>query len=440
MPRELLEAAARSLLNSTAGGDTDGSGSDDEPLWKYLLIPIFSAVVGYVTNVIALQMTFYPIEFFPGFLKFAQIPGQPFGLLGGWQGIIPAKAAVMAAILTELMTEKLIDVKECFQRVEPPVLAEKLAPGLPDAFMQVLDKVGKAEGPDVLASLPQVVKDELVFEMNTLVQPFMVGLLQELQERLFEVLDMTSMVVRIVEGNKRIVVNMFREIGASEFVFIERSGFYFGFLFGVIQAVVFYYYDAKWMLPVAGFVVGFATNYIAIFLIFKPVQPVKLPFGFVLHGVFLKRQVEVSKQFAVLSNEHFVNSVNMWEEMLHGGRRENFAAMFKEYTFRFFDNEMDAVKPLLALALGADKIQRIKEVAAEGLLEQFEPLLPLGHDYCDEALKVEETISESMAVLPPDEFEGVLHPVFEQDEIKLIIVGGVLGLLVGVFQVLVLYR
>ena len=38
--------------------------------------------------------------------------------------------------------------------------------------------------------------------------------------------------------------------------------------------------------------------------------------------------------------------------------------------------------------------------------------------------------------LPSAEFEGVLHPVFEEDEWKLIAVGGLLGMWVGIFQAL----
>lgn len=44
-----------------------------------------------------------------------------------------------------------------------------------------------------------------------------------------------------------------------------------------------------------------------------------------------------------------------------------------------------------------------------------------------------------MQGLTPLEFEGVLHPVFEEDELKLILVGGTLGAAVGVFQLLVLF-
>lgn len=45
---------------------------------------------------------------------------------------------------------------------------------------------------------------------------------------------------------------------------------------------------------------------------------------------------------------------------------------------------------------------------------------------------------QAMMALSSLEFEGVLHPVFEEDEVKLIVVGGTLGALVGVFQLFVL--
>lgn len=43
-----------------------------------------------------------------------------------------------------------------------------------------------------------------------------------------------------------------------------------------------------------------------------------------------------------------------------------------------------------------------------------------------------------MLKLSSKDFEGVLHPVFEEDELKLIVVGGTLGAAVGLFQLLVL--
>jgi uncharacterized membrane protein YheB (UPF0754 family) len=42
---------------------------------------------------------------------------------------------------------------------------------------------------------------------------------------------------------------------------------------------------------------------------------------------------------------------------------------------------------------------------------------------------------QRLSELPPDQFERVLHPAFEEDELLLILVGAVLGLLVGGLQV-----
>ena len=51
------------------------------------------------------------------------------------------------------------------------------------------------------------------------------------------------MTVGLAEANKALVVKMFREVGDKEFVIIERSGGYFGFIFGVFQMIIFYIVD-----------------------------------------------------------------------------------------------------------------------------------------------------------------------------------------------------
>lgn len=63
-------------------------------------------------------------------------------------------------------------------------------------------------------------------------------------------------------------------------------------------------------------------------------------------------------------------------------------------------------------------------------------MIPVSYAYTEKALQVEAELCEKLRGLPSAEFEGVLHPVFQEDEIKLIIVGGVLGFAAGMLQVL----
>ena len=53
--------------------------------------------------------------------------------------------------------------------------------------------------------------------------------------------------------------------------------------------------------------------------------------------------------------------------------------------------------------------------------------LPRLHGYVDGTLGLKETLKKNLRRLTPQEFERVLHPVFEEDELTLIFVGAVLG-------------
>ena len=92
----------------------------------YLILPLISAFIGWGTNVLALKMTFYPIEFigfqFKGFKAVGWKGLPPIG----WQGIIPSKATTMASKATDMITSKLIDVEDQFARINPAIVAKEM--------------------------------------------------------------------------------------------------------------------------------------------------------------------------------------------------------------------------------------------------------------------------------------------------------------------------
>ena len=50
-----------------------------------------------------------------------------------------------------------------------------------------------------------------------------------------------------------------------------------------------------------GALVGYITNWVALLWIFNPIEPTRVgvgPLGFTLHGKFLQRQAEVSRDFS----------------------------------------------------------------------------------------------------------------------------------------------
>ena len=53
------------------------------------------------------------------------------------------------------------------------------------------------------------------------------------------------------------------------------------------------------------------------------------------------------------------------------------------------------------------------------------------HEYLMKRLDISQTLSSRLKKLSPTDFENLLHPVFQEDEIILIATGGVLGLVAG---------
>ena len=202
---------------------------------------------------------------------------------------------------------------------------------------------------------------------------------------------------------------------------------------------VWFFYDAQWIMPVAGFMVGWITNYLALKIIFSPLRPRKF-FCWTVQGIFLKRQKEVSETFARIVCTEILHIKAMWETIFEGSLSANFVAMLRAHTLVFTERLVVEIQPIAIAALGADQFARMKEDIAEKVIEKLPEYIDQSYEYTTDVLEIEETIRTKMTELPSEEFEGVLHPAFEEDEITLIMLGGVLGAIVGVIQLFTLFR
>lgn len=361
-----------------------------------------AGVIGYVTNVLALEMTFKPIEFFGP--EIFRIKNQPWGLFG-WQGIIPTKAEKMASVCFELMTTKLINLKEIFDRLEP----EKFSEVMEDALLLMLDTivndVAMKYMPGVWSNLPKEVKDEVIVMMNIESDQFMAAFMEDVKANIDDILDIKKMTVEACVREKRLVNSIFQECGAKEFKFIRESGLYFGFLFGLIQMVVTWFYDELWVLPVAGFLVGWVTNWLALKVIFRPLTPHK--FGCItIHGLFLKRQMEVSETFARVNCVEILHTKAIWERILTGPLSKNFFAMLRAHSILFTEKLVGGMKPFAVSAMGSQKFSEMKEEIAKQIADNLPSIMPHSYQYTTDALDMENTIREKMQQLSYAEFEG----------------------------------
>lgn len=392
----------------------------------YALIPIISAFVGYITNVLALRMTFHPIEYIG------------LGPWIGWQGIVPSRAASMAEKSVDLMLGKLIDLDVEFRKIDPKAIAEGSRAELEIITRDILERIMHAEVPRAWAMVPNAAKAQIASNAARDLPHSVEEMMLDLQQDIGNIFDVKATVKNTLIEDKALLNSIFLECGEREFKFIARSGLYFGFLFGLVQMVIWYFYAPWWFLPLAGGLVGYLTNFLALKLIFQPVRPVNLGL-FKIQGLFIKRQDEVAKVYARLVSERILNTKNIFENIMYGKNRDKLLDIITKYVELAVDEHVDQYPLLRSAVSGSKRMDKAKNIADFHFINHFPVIIHKISSYAEKALDLENTFDDRMRNLSPEEFQGFLRPVFQEDEWKLILVGAVLGMLAGGIQYIILF-
>jgi len=246
------------------------------------------------------------------------------------------------------------------------------------------------------------------------------------------------MIVQRLTSDKAMMNEIFLKCGKEEFKFIERSGIYFGFGFGLIQMGVWWLYPEWWILPLFGLLVGFGTNWLALKLIFEPIHEKKI-LGMKFQGLFIKRQKEVSKEYANILANDILTFDRIFAAIINGPTKERFVKLIQDHTNKAIDDAVGIGKPMIKLIGGQNNYDRIKDIASQKVVRELPKTVKPAFSYAEESMDLENVLRDKMVKLSPPEFVGFLRPVFQEDELKLILVGAVLGCAAGVAQLVFVF-
>lgn len=391
----------------------------------YLSIPFVSALVGWITNVVAINMTFYPINYF-GI--------RPFG----WQGIIPSKAKKMAETAVDLWTTKLLDIGVQFSKIKPEKVAEEMAPSIDLLSKQIIDEVMEAKLPKIWLRAPQTIKQNIYDNVSESLPRIVEKMMLDVKTDFSTMLDLKYLSVSALTQNKVLLNQMFLNCGAAEFRFIKKSGFYFGFLFGLVQMLVWYFFPVWWTLPLFGVLVGYFTNYLALKLIFRPLNPIKIG-KLIIQGMFIRRQNEVSVEYSKIVASKIITIENIFEYIIRGPGSEKLELIVQKQIEYTIDETAGLLKSLVEISTGSQLFTHIRNIACFRFMQELPMNIRHVFGYAENALDLEHILRDKMQGLSPLEFESFLRPVFKEDETTLIIIGAVLGGLAGLAQFFIFF-
>ncbi len=191
-----------------------------------LLIPVFSAFIGWITNLLAIKMLFHP-----------RLPIKILGLT--FHGIFPKRQKVFAEKLGKLVSAELLSYDDIQEKIANPKNLEKLMPmieGHIENFLRIklseeMPFLSLFVGDKTIISLKKI----FMQEFEALFPQLMRGYAGQLQTE-FDLEKIVTDKVAAFSATK--LESILFQIMNKEFRFVEILGGIIGFIIGIIQVLI----------------------------------------------------------------------------------------------------------------------------------------------------------------------------------------------------------
>ncbi|HEY4714351.1 MAG TPA: hypothetical protein VIH30_08970 [Aquirhabdus sp.] len=417
-----------------------------EHFWVYVTIAPVAAIVTWMHVWMALNMMFYPIKFFG--IRLGSIPL-------GWQGIVPRKAGKISGILVDQTLSKLGSLQEFFHAMDPTEMAKIIGDDIAEELEYLIDEVMLERNPTLWENLPYSVKRRIYSQAHKQMPVVMLDIVTELTFNVENLVDMREMIVRKMENDRLLMVQMFLKVGQKEINFIWHISALIGLIFGLFQMVIFLVVPWPWTIIFWAALWGFLTNWIAIWMVFNPIEPINIrfpqifrfskSFPYVLptlpkigtlawQGAFMRRQPEVSAVFAEVVTQDLITVKSIMSEMMYGTQANKTRRILKRHINVVMETPL--LRTVLQMSIGPTEYAKLKSDLVDKSIEAtMKPVSSVALNQ-SRGRKIYEIFHERLLNLTPPEFQNLLRPAFHEDEWILIVLGGVTGAIAGVIQLI----
>jgi uncharacterized membrane protein YheB (UPF0754 family) len=364
--------------------------------------------------------------------KLREVPGVRHGGLG-WQGIIPSRAGKLGSIAVDKQIEVLGSPREFFERLEPDKIADHIVEHSRDDMRRLVEEIMERDHPELWRDRTPRLRGTFHARVEEQMPQVVGDITAQLREHIDELIDIKIMVVRLSEEKPELTNRLFHEVGQKEFRFMIRFGFVFAFVMGIPLIPLMEAVPTWWMLPLAEAVIGYATNWIGIWMIYEPRDPKKVG-PFKLQGLFLRRQQAAAKAYGDVMAEDVLTLENVGYELLNGPKADRTRDMTEAAVRSAVDRAVGLAEPAVRAAVGSGEYERTRESLAAGAVEPA--LRPLADpDFNrEQGDRIRELVSRRMSDMPTEDFVETMRSATREDEWMLVAHGALFGIAGGLLH------
>ncbi len=369
-------------------------------------------------------MSFYPVQFIG------------VGVIG-WQGVIPRKAEKMAHICIDRTLQHFGDLNSVYQKLEPQRIVQQVVAQVTPRMDEYIDEVMYEVQPVLWDNLPLFVRARIYQWARQQLPSRIEELVEDFGDDLNDLVDLKALLSRELRNHPDLMNRIFQQAGSVELQSVINRGALIGGVLGALLAPLWLKYPEPWALPLGGFLIGFVTNWLAINLIFSPLRPRRFLF-WRIQGLFLRRQDEISEIWARLVADELITVEKVADAMINGDQGARTRAILQKHLRPMLDDSV-VLKLAAQVSVGMTGYTDLKRAMNDKAVHATWDVFSDPAFNKERAPVVAGVLSRQMKALRPEEFQDILRPAFREEELQLMVVGGLFGALAGLIQFLAIH-
>ncbi|HEV7783349.1 MAG TPA: DUF445 family protein [Chitinophagaceae bacterium] len=191
------------------------------------------------------------------------------------------------------------------------------------------------------------------------------------------------------------------------------------------------------IIPLSSAAIGWLTMRIAIYFLFHPGKPRKL-MGITFHGIFPKRREEFAIKLGKTAHENF--SFDSIEEKINNPETlQKILPLIEDHIDDFLRNRLGKEMPMISMFIGEKTIDKLKSAFLKEIELLFPQVMKQYASNLKQEFDIEQIVVEKLMAFSPGELEKLVYTGMKR-ELKLArITGAVIGLVIGLGQVLFIW-
>lgn len=190
-------------------------------------------------------------------------------------------------------------------------------------------------------------------------------------------------------------------------------------------------------IPLISAFIGWFTNAIAVWMIFRPHRPVNV-LGLKLQGLVPKRRDELARSIAETVEEHLVSHADVLAILERAEFTTALDDAIREKIGDFLDNKLKAINPMLTMFFQGSLREKVEELLMNEIRKMVPELSAQMMDKLEENLNFRQIVEDKVRSFDLFKLEQIIQGIAHRELRAIELLGGVLGFLIGLIQVAML--